>query len=82
MAKARVVLHMKGVNEVLREAQPIVDDAAGRVRANAGPGYEVESKPHIWTGRAYVQPATVKAARDNAKHNTLARALGSVVGGG
>jgi len=81
MAKPKVVLNMGGINAVLREAQPVVDAAAERMQGAAGPDYEVVSKPHRWTARAFVQTATAKGARDNAKHNTLARALGGQVRG-
>lgn len=80
----RVVLHYDGFSalrtdpKILGELNRLAEETAAR----AGEGFE--AKPAGVTGgrvrgRSAVVTATAKAARRNAKHNTLLKALG---GGG
>lgn len=78
MAKSRLKLNNKGFRELrtnpkvgadlLRRAQDIADAA--------GDGYEAVQNPNPRNRyRAAVVPVTADAAIDNARHNTLLRAM-------
>ena len=73
----RIKWNIKGFEE-LRRAPGVaadIDSRAARVAAAAGDGYE--SSPYRGSGRhrASVMTKTPKAMVNNAKHNTLLRAL-------
>lgn len=74
MAKTTKLV-MKGVNKVLRDAQPQVNESAYRMKAAAGPGHQVVVNPHKWTGRAHVEQETDAQARRDPNGLALLRAL-------
>lgn len=74
MAKTTKLV-IKGVNQVLRDAQPVVNEAAYRMKAAAGPGHHVTVNPHKWTARAHVEQANDAQARRDPNGLSLLRAL-------
>lgn len=77
MGKAEVVLNRSGVRELLRspEMKAVVTEHADAVLKRCGNGYERDA----YTGRnrvnAMVWASSGKARRENAKENTLLKAL-------
>jgi hypothetical protein len=64
--------------EEIRRAPSVKADLAGRaarIAAAAGDGYESSSAEGASRSRASVVTTTYAAIRDNAKHNTLIRAV-------
>lgn len=53
----------------------VINNAAVKIAAAAGDGYEVGAYSGTNRPRASVITATYKAQRDNAKNNTLARSI-------
>lgn len=80
MRVERVVMNHKGADALLKsgEVAGLVRSHADRIASAAGPGYEADT----WTGDSRVIAsaftATPKAMVDNAKNQTLLRALGGV----
>ncbi len=77
MGNARVKLKVKGINQVLRSAQPLVDRHARAMAKDAGAGFESVSKPHKWTARGYVQTNSYRGRVRQAREHVLQRVLGS-----
>ena len=79
MAKIRVKLDLKGLNQLMRSAavQDLVDARGQRMAAVAGPNFEYVPRRHKWTARGYVQPANAEGRREEAREKRLNRALGS-----
>lgn len=83
MGRVDVKINLAGVNALMRSAaaQREVDAAGRRIAAHTGDAdmeYEPGS-PHPWVARGYVRTTSARAARENAKNNTLLKA---VSGGG
>lgn len=80
MAKPRVVLHLGAINALMKsaEVQDFIDSQGQAIATRAGGDYTYSrpSKQHRWVARGYVQTAGAAGARDNAKNNTLLKALG------
>lgn len=53
----------------------VINNAAAKIAAAAGDGYETGAYSGTNRPRASVITATYKAQRDNAKNNTLARSI-------
>lgn len=68
-------LNMKGINEVLRSAQPIVDAEGERMAERAGEGFEYQANPHVRTARGYVRADSARARRAEAVDRDLTRAI-------
>lgn len=77
MSKMRFELNRQGVRSLLRSEQmrAICQEKAGEIRARCPAGYQADS----YTGKnrvnAMVWAESAKAKRDNAKNNTLLKAL-------
>lgn len=71
----KITLKLSGINEVLRSAQPIVDQQGRAMAARAGDGFEYRPNPHPWTARGYVTAETARARRAQAKDAALTRAI-------
>lgn len=79
MAKVKIVLNQAGLREYLNSAgvQALLSEQAEQVADRAGDGYEArEVASGAKRAHATVEAETVHAIRDNAKHNTLLKALG------
>ena len=78
MAKIKVVLNRAGVRQLLKspEMQGIIDELATGVANNAGEGFTKEVKQAPTRVYAHIHAETPKAYYQNAKHNTLLKALG------
>lgn len=74
MAKTTKLV-MKGVNKVLRDAQPQVNEATHRIAAAAGPGHRAVVYPHRWTARGFVEQVDDAQARRDPNGLSLLRAL-------
>lgn len=78
MASPIVKLNLRGINELMKSepVQRLVDDAGQAIADRAGPGYVYTGpRPHRWVARGYVQTTDFKSMRDNARNNTLLKAL-------
>lgn len=77
MAKVRVKLNRSGVKALLKSAEmkALCKEHADAIRARCGDGYESDS----YTGKnrvnAMVWPSSGKARQDNARNNTILKAL-------
>lgn len=77
MGKLKVALNAAGVRELLKssEMQDICREHATAARSRCGDGYETD----VFVGKnrvnAMVWAESVRAKRENAKHNTLLKAL-------
>ena len=74
-------LNLAGLNALMKseEMQGVLNQAADKIAAAAGDGYEVEAAhPIRYIGIASVRPASREAYRDNLENNTLLKAAGSV----
>lgn len=72
-------LNLPGLNELMKSAemQSALNEAAGKIQARAGAGYEIESAHSIsFVAIASVRAADYKARLDNLKNNTLLKAMG------
>lgn len=81
MAKVDFKFNLSGLNELMKSGamQGIINDAAQRIAASAGEGYEVESAHNLnFVAIAAVHASTYEAKEDNSKNNTLLKAAGSV----
>lgn len=70
----------KGVADARPEATAKVMRVAHRFREAAGPGYEVKASPPPRAAGAVVRAVDLETARNDARTNTLLRALGSMSG--
>ena len=81
MSKVKIELNLKGLNALMKseEMQSVLNQAADKIAAAAGDGYEIEeAHPIRYIAISSVRAATFKARRDNLKNNTLLKAMGSV----
>lgn len=81
MSNVDFKLNLTGLNELMKsdQMQAILNDAARKIAAAAGEGYEVESAhPISFIGIASVRAVTRKAKKDNSENDTLLKAVGSV----
>lgn len=82
MARAQVRIDLAGINAVMKsaEVQALIDDAGQAMLSRLPAGkYEyvpTGSRPHRWVARGYVQTASIEGARDNARSNSLLKAMG------
>lgn len=79
MAKVTIKLNRQGVGELLNSkwAADCCTEVAQKVAARAGEEYAPSEPRHTGQRIAVdIKPTTIHAARSNAKHNTLLRALG------
>lgn len=79
--KVKFELDLAGLNQLMKsgEMASVLNDAAERIAAAAGPGYEVEDAHAIsFVGIAAVHAETIEAKRDNSENNTLLKAVGGV----
>lgn len=77
MADVKVKLRLSGLNQLMR-SEPVQAEVlrrARRIQAAAGDNFEVVSRPHRWTARAYVQPKNYAGRREEAKHKRLTSAV-------
>lgn len=72
-------LNLPGLNELMKsvEMQAILRQAGESVAQASGEGYECKVKEASFVALAKIYPTTTHAARSNAKHNTLLKALGA-----
>ncbi|MBC9954948.1 hypothetical protein ICM05_09890 [Leucobacter sp. cx-42] len=75
-SKPRVKLNLRGINKLLKSAQPMVDKIGREIAADADGNYEYVSNEHRWTGRGHIQTADIETARKDARNNELLKALG------
>lgn len=76
--RTRVVMNIRGVNEVMRSEGVSRDIAARgeRMARAAGPGFEAKSdSPHRWVARTWVQSTSREAAAREARENILTRSI-------
>jgi len=81
MAKIDFKFNLPGLNELMKSAemQGVLNEAANKIAATAGEGYEVESAHNInFIAIAAVHAETYEAKLDNSENNTLLKAAGSV----
>lgn len=80
MSKVRVKLNLAGVNELMKspEIQAACEAAGDAVAAAAGNGYGVRTHLARYVAITNVYADSAAARRDNAKNNTLLKAVGSV----
>ena len=80
MSKVRVKLNLAGVNELMKspEIQAACEAASDAVAAAAGNGYGVRTHLANYVAITNVYADSAAARRDNAKNNTLLKAVGSV----
>lgn len=79
MAKVRVKLNLRGINQLMssRKVQDRLDDIGTEIASDAGDGFEYSAAPHKWTARGYVQVADGDGARRQAKEAVLERVAGT-----
>ncbi len=77
MADVTVKLKMRGVRELLKSnaVQSNISARAARAARAAGPGFAAVTKPHTYTGRAFVQTVDLEGRTREAKEKILIRAL-------
>lgn len=77
MAKAKVRLKIRGVNQVMASRGAVNDIAARaqRIARAAGPNFEAVVKPHKWVARAYVRPKNAEGRAEEAREKKLTRAI-------
>ena len=80
MARVQVKIDLAGINALMKsvEVQAAIDEAGPAIAGRLSSDYEyvpTGTRPHRWVARGYVQTATVEGARDNAKNNSLLKAL-------
>lgn len=80
MAINDVRLNLPAINAIMRSqpVQGLLDEVGKKMAANAGDGFEYVARPHRWTARGYVQTASARARRRQAREAVLERAMGSV----
>ncbi|HEL1545481.1 hypothetical protein HPA24_04455 [Streptococcus suis] len=79
MASMRFKLNRAGVRELMKspEMQAVLTDKANGIRNRAGAGYESDIFVGKTRANAMVYADSIKAKRDNKKHNTLLKAVKS-----
>ena len=75
----RVKINLRGVNDLLRSAQPLVDKIGEGIAADADGNYEYVTSKHRWTGRGFVQTGDAATAESDAKTNELIKAVGRAI---
>lgn len=81
MSNVKFELNLQGLNELMKspEMAAVVNDAAARIAAAAGDGYEVEAAhPLSFDNIGSVRAATYEAYYDALENGTLEKALGGV----
>ena len=80
MAKVRVELNLKGINELMKspEIQGALHEAGRAVANAAGDGFECETHTASFVAIENVFPSTSEAYYDELNHNTLLKAAGEV----
>ncbi|GAA3009084.1 hypothetical protein [Microbacterium aurantiacum] len=75
-----VRVNLRSLNAIMTSppAQALVDAIGRQMAATAGEGFEYVRRPHRWTARGYVQTATARARRRQARDAVLERAVGAV----
>lgn len=79
MSKIKFKLDLRGLNKLMKspEMQGVLNDAARRIAASAGDGYETETAhPISFVAIASVRAETPAARRENSENNTLLKAVG------
>lgn len=77
MSKVKFKLNYEGVGQLLRseEMKSVCEGYAARIQGRCGPDYEVTTHTGPKRVNASVHAATVEARRENAKNNTLLKAV-------
>lgn len=77
MGKVTIVLNREGVRDLLLsdEMQDICEEHAQIIKNRCGEGYEYDSYKGVKRVNAMVWTDTKEAMRDNAKNNTLTKAV-------
>ncbi len=80
MAKVKVVLNLKGINELMKgpEIQGALHEAGQAVARAAGDGFDSETHLASFVAIENVFPTTQKAAYDEIENNRLLKAAGAV----
>lgn len=80
MADFDFKLNLAGLNELMKSAemQSVLEDAGQRVASAPGGSYGSRVHTASFVAICNVYPEDANAAKDNAKNNTLLKALGSV----
>ncbi len=73
----KIKLNYSGVGDLLKspEMQTICENHASAIRARCGDGYEQDSYAGKTRANAMVWPSSAKARHDNARNNTILKAL-------
>lgn len=72
MTQVKIVIDNAGLRAL---TTPMIESAAERIAAAAGTGFEPSVQQGKTRPHGVVKTATFKARRDNARHNTLLKAL-------
>lgn len=72
MTQVKIVIDNAGLRAL---ATPMIESAAERIAAAAGKGFEPSVQQGKTRPHGIVKAATFKARRDNARHNSLLKAL-------
>jgi len=77
MAKVKFELNLPGLNELMKspEMQACLNEAGEKVKRSAGEGYDTSARTGRYIGFCNIFPADSTSAKDNAKNNTLIKAL-------
>lgn len=77
MAKVKIELNSRGVQALLKssEMQAVCQEQASAIRGRCGDGYEMDTFMGKTRGNAMVWANTYQAKADNARNNTLLKAL-------
>ena len=77
MSKVKFKLNYEGVGQLLRseEMKSVCEGYARNIQSRCGPGYEVTTYTGPERVNASVRAATIEARRENAKNNTLLKAV-------
>ena len=77
MSNVKIKLNSKGVRELLssEEMKAICKERAEAIRGRCGDGYECDAYTGKRRVNARVWASSAKARRDNAKNNTILKAL-------
>lgn len=83
MAKVEVILNTSGVRELLKskEMMGICEEYANRALNSLPAGYEISTLDGKNRVNAQISAVSFGAKRDNAKNNTLLKALGALKNG-
>lgn len=72
MTQVKIVIDNAGLRAL---TTPMIESAAERIAAAAGKGFEPSVQQGKTRPHGIVKTVTFKARRDNARHNTLLKAL-------